>query len=179
MAESVAASLESVGISVTREAIGAEDFQTVIKEGKKDYDLLVTGVNLGLMGYNVFPFFHSGQSQVGFNFTKVKNPNLDTLLEELKSKDLGQEGLKSVRERILAILKREAVVLTFSRPAVPYSVDRGVKNAKIVETLPASSYLYDVLEGSYVKESRLANFRTKGVSGYFEWFRSLLSKQEQ
>ena len=88
MAESVAASLESVGISVTKEAIGAEDFQTVIKEGKKDYDLLVTGVNLGLMGYNVFPFFHSGQSQVGFNFTKVKNPNLDTLLEELKSKDL-------------------------------------------------------------------------------------------
>lgn len=131
------------------------------------------------MGYNVFPFFHSGQSQIGFNFSKIKNPDLDTLLEELKSKDLGEEGLRAVRERVLAILKREAVVLTFTRPAVPYSIDRGVRKARIVETLPTSSYLYDVLENSYAKESRLADFNTKSVSGYFGWFKSLLVPEER
>lgn len=76
------------------------------------------------MGYNVFPFFHSGQAQIGFNFSKIKNPDLDSLLEELKSKDLKEEGLRTVRERVLAILKNEAVVLTLTRPAVPYSIDR-------------------------------------------------------
>lgn len=131
------------------------------------------------MGYNVFPFFHSGQAQVGFNFSKIKNPDLDSLLEELKSKDLKEEGLRAVRDRVLAILKNEAVVLTLTRPAVPYSIDRGVRKARIVETLPTSSYLYDVLEDSYVKESRLADFSTKSVSGYFGWFKSLLIPEDR
>ncbi|MFB0965603.1 MAG: ABC transporter substrate-binding protein [Patescibacteria group bacterium] len=179
MADAVAESLEAVGIAVEKTAISPDDFNTVVKDGKKDYDLLLTGVNLGLMGYNVFPFFHSGQAEIGFNFSKVKNPDLDTLLEELKSKDLGEEGLRAVRDRVLAILKREAVVLTFTRPAVPYSIDRGVRKAQIVETLPTSSYLYDVLEDSYVKESRLADFRTKSVSGYFGWFKSLLVPEDR
>lgn len=179
MAEQVASSLEAVGIAVEKTAISPDIFETIVKEGKKEYDLLLTGVNLGLMGYNVFPFFHSGQAQIGFNFSKIKNPDLDTLLEELKTKDLGEEGLRAVRERVLAILKREAVVLTFTRPAVPYSIDRGVRKARIVETLPTSSYLYDVLENSYVKESRLADFNTKSVSGYFEWFKSLLIPEKR
>ncbi|MDQ1343678.1 MAG: bac 5 protein, partial [Patescibacteria group bacterium] len=102
---------------------------------------------------------------------------LDTLLEELKSKDIGQEGLRSARERILAILKREAVVLTFTRPAVPYSIDRGVRNAKIVDTLPTSPYLYDMLENSYVKESRLADFRSKSIAGFSRWFQELVVPQ--
>lgn len=179
MADSVAAALEGVGIAVEKDPIDPDDFETVVKDGKKDYDLLLTGVNLGLMGYNVFPFFHSGQAEIGFNFSKVKNPDLDTLLEELKSKDLGEEGLRSVRDRVLSILKREAVVLTFTRPAVPYSLDRGVRNAHIVDTLPSSSYLYDVLEDSYVKESRLADFKSKSLSGYFGWFKSLISPEER
>lgn len=179
MADQISTSLEAVGIAVEKTAVSPEDFETVVKEGKKDYDLLLTGVNLGLMGYNVFPFFHSGQAQIGFNFSKIKNPDLDTLLEELKSKDLGEEGLRAVRERVLAILKREAVVLTFTRPAVPYSIDRGVRKAHIVETLPTSSYLFDVLENSYAKESRLADFNTKSVSGYFGWFKSLLVPEER
>lgn len=175
MAEAIEKALSAVGITVEKEILAPEAFQTnVIKEGKKEYDLLLTGVNLGLMGYNVFPFFHSGQAQTGFNFTKVKNPSLDALLEELKSKDLGETGLKSARERILAILKREAVVLTLSRPIVPYSIDRAVRNAKIVGTLPSSPYLFDMLEGTYVKESRIADFKTKSVAGGIDWLRSIL-----
>lgn len=171
MAEAVAESLEAVGISVEKTAISADDFQAVVKGGgKKDYDLLLTGVNLGLMGYNVFPFFHSGQSETGFNFSKIKNPDLDSLLEELKSKDLGTEGLISIRGRIMEILKKEAVVLTLWRPSAPYSIDRAIKGAKIADTLPSSTYLYDVLEGSYVKESRIGNFQSKTVSGFFGWF---------
>lgn len=89
IAKAIEKSLVAVGITVETETLTPENFQSsIIKEGKKEYDLLLTGVNLGLMGYNVFPFFHSGQAQTGFNFTKIKNPNLDTLLEELKSKDL-------------------------------------------------------------------------------------------
>jgi hypothetical protein len=175
MAEAIEKALSAVGITVEKEILTPEAFQaSVIKEGKKEYDLLLTGVNLGLMGYNVFPFFHSGQAQTGFNFTKVKNPSLDALLEELKSKDLGETGLKSARERILAILKREAVVLTLSRPIVPYSIDRAVRNAKIVGTLPSSPYLFDMLEGAYIKESRLADFKTKSFAGGIDWLRSIL-----
>lgn len=180
MAEAIEKALSSVGITVESEIVTPEAFQAnVIRDGKKEYDLLLTGVNLGLMGYNVFPFFHSGQAQTGFNFTKVKNPGLDALLEELKSKDLNEEGLKSVRERILAILKREAIVLTLSRPVVPYSIDRAVKNAKIVDTIPASPYLFDMLESTYVKESRLANFKTKSFSSGFEWLSSTLFGTEK
>lgn len=46
MAEQISASLEAVGIAVEKTAISPENFETVVKEGKKDYDLLLTGVNL-------------------------------------------------------------------------------------------------------------------------------------
>ena len=46
MADSMASSLEAVGIAVEKTAIGTDDFEAIVKEGKKDYDLLLTGVNL-------------------------------------------------------------------------------------------------------------------------------------
>lgn len=173
LAQEVAGILKNSGIAVETQEIAVTDFDKVVREGKKEYDLLITGVNLGLLGYNVFPFFHSGQAETGFNFSKIKNPSLDVLLEELKSKDLGKDGLKSAREKILAILRKEAVTLTFSSPYIPYSIDRRVKNVKIADTLPATSYLFDVLRGSYVKESRLANLEEKGIVDFSNWLSGL------
>ncbi len=46
MADEAAKALEAVGIKVEKTAISQEDLQTIVKEGKKDYDLLLTGVNL-------------------------------------------------------------------------------------------------------------------------------------
>lgn len=178
MAEKIAKLLKESGILVSIEEIPTSRFEEVVKEGKKDYDFLLTGVNLGLLGYNVFPFFHSGQAETGFNFSKLKNPSLDVLLEELKSKDLGEDGLKNVREKILAILRKEAVTLTFSNPYIPYSVDRNVKGVEIVETLPATSYVFDMLEKAYVRESRLADFRNKSLSHFLEWIKGLLGMFE-
>ena len=100
---------------------------------------------------------------------------LDVLLEELKSKDLGDEGLKNVREKILAILRKEAVTLTFSSPRIPFSVDRNVRNVQFVETVPATSYVFDLLEKAYVKESRIADFKGKSPAGFWDWFRGLMT----
>lgn len=46
MAEEAGKALEAVGIKAEKTAISQEDLQTIVKEGKKEYDLLLTGVNL-------------------------------------------------------------------------------------------------------------------------------------
>ncbi len=71
----------------------AESIRSLLKGGSKNYDILITGVNLGFMGNYLFPYLHSGQSENGFNFSKIRNPNLDILLEELKNKELSPESL--------------------------------------------------------------------------------------
>ncbi len=179
LASEIAEVLKGAGFSVDAAEISTEDLQKkVILGGQKEYDLLLAGVNLGLLGYNVFPFFHSGQAEVGYNFSKIKNPSLDVLLEELKSKDFGDEGLKNVRSKILAILRKEAAVVAVSSPYLPYSIDRSVKNAHVPEIVPSSPYLFDVLEGAYVNESRIADFRDKSVGGFVGWVRGLLASSK-
>lgn len=175
IATEIAAVLKAAGFETELAEISIDDFEKkVVLAGEKDYDLLLTGVNLGLLGYNVYPFFHSGQAAGGFNFSKLKNPSLDVLLEELKSKDFEDEGLKNIRTKILAVLRKEAVMLTFSSPRIPYAVDRNVKNVRVTETVPMSSYFFDMLEHAHVNESRIADFRDKSVPGFFVWVREFV-----
>lgn len=90
LATEIEKNLDLIGVKVVLHEIQPGEIESAVKDGKKEYDLLLTGVNLGLLGYNIFPFFHSGQAEKGFNFSKIKDVALDVLLEELKGKDLGK-----------------------------------------------------------------------------------------
>lgn len=175
LAFSIRKVLENGGIQSELKEVSIADTTAMFKEGKKDYDFLLTGVNLGLLGYNIFPFFHSGQAEIGYNFSKIKNQALDVLLEELKSKDTGKDGFQQIRDNILGILKKEAVVLTFYSLKNPLYIDRSLRGTQAVEMIPYSSYTYDILETAFIKEARLADFSKKSAGEFYTWLRSFLS----
>jgi hypothetical protein len=51
--------IKTLGIDVQITTLTTEDLQTIITKGEKQYSMILTGINLGLFDYNIFPFFHS------------------------------------------------------------------------------------------------------------------------
>lgn len=131
--------------------------------------MIITGINLGLFDYNIFPYFHSGQAKVGFNFSKLKNISLDVLLEELRSRQLDPERLTALKTQILDILKKESVVKPLYSPFYPISIDKNLKGIGDTEHLPYVSHLFDVIKNGYIKESRTINSKNKSIFGFIQW----------
>lgn len=165
----VARELKTLGIQANEKAVTSVEIQDMITKGEKNYDLLITGINLGLFEYNIAPFFHSGQAKTGFNFSKLKNLSLDMLLEELKSRQLETEALKSIETKILDILKSEAVIKTFYSPYNIVYIDRNLKNTTFVENMPYAYCVYDVIQNSYIKENREMVTTNKSLFGFLQW----------
>jgi hypothetical protein len=165
----VARELKTLGIQTNEKAVTSAEIQDMITKGEKNYDLLITGINLGLFEYNIAPFFHSGQAKTGFNFSKLKNLSLDMLLEELKSRQLETETLKSTEAKILDILKSEAVIKTFYSPYNTVYIDRNLKNTTFVDNMPYAYCVYDVIQNGYIKENREMITTNKNLFGFFQW----------
>ncbi|MDQ7022509.1 MAG: hypothetical protein Q9M97_03105 [Candidatus Gracilibacteria bacterium] len=89
--EYIAEKLKNIGINVSLREISTSNLNGLIKDGKKNYDLLLTGVNLSYFDFNIYPYFHSSQIEKGYNFSNYRKLDLDIVLEELKSKILNKD----------------------------------------------------------------------------------------
>lgn len=169
IAQDIQSTLEQIGIEMTIQELKTEDIQNIVANGEKKYDMILTGINLGLFDYNIFPFFHSGQAEKGFNFSKMKNVALDILLEKLKSSQLNSESLNYIKSEILDILKKENVVFTLYSPYNSFFIDKNLKQVKTVNVIPYSSSIYDLGENMYLKEGRTLDINSKSFIGFFYW----------
>ncbi|MCK9272519.1 ABC transporter substrate-binding protein [Candidatus Gracilibacteria bacterium] len=163
--------MQFLGIDLNIKEITQKEMQAMISKGEKNYDMLLTGVNHGLFDYNIFPFYHSSQAKIGFNFSKIKNIPLDLLLEKLKASALEEEKLKQIKKESLEILKREAVVKTFFNPYSFFYIDKNIKNIHEYSLIPYKYYSYDVIKNSYIKEDRIINYSQKGIGSFFSWLK--------
>ncbi len=164
-AKEVSGVLESAGIATTIEDIenSPDAINNTTKNGNKSYDILVTGVNLGFLGTYVFPYFHSGQSENGYNFSKLRNPSLDILLEDLKSRDMPKEARERNETRIIELLRKESVIAPISAEYTPYFIDKNIKEIHTVRILPSATFLFSILEPSYIKETHIIRIESKSV----------------
>jgi len=110
-------------------------FRRSLPKGKQ-YSMILTGINLGLFDYNIFPFLHSGQAEKGFNFAKLKNIALDILLEKLKSSQLNSDSLKYVESQILEILKKKMPSCRSIAHTTPSLQTRTSNNSKPLRYFP-------------------------------------------
>lgn len=134
--------------------------------------MILTGINLGLFDYNIFPFLHSGQAEKGFNFAKLKNIALDILLEKLKSSQLNSDSLKYVESQILEILKKENAFVPLYSPYNTFFADKSIKQLKTAPVLPYSSSLYDIGENMYTKEKLTMKLEGKNFGGLVSWIKA-------
>ncbi|MDP2103563.1 MAG: hypothetical protein Q8K26_01420, partial [Candidatus Gracilibacteria bacterium] len=165
----IKSSLKLLGIDMIVKELNTEDIQKIVSNGEKNYDMILTGINLGLFDYNIFPFFHSGQAEKGFNFSKTKNVTLDILLERLKSSQMNSESLKHIEEEILTLLGKENVVFTLYSPYNSFFIDKSLKQVKTVNVIPYSSSIYDIGSSLYTREKRMIDFSKKGIFAFISW----------
>lgn len=164
IAETIRDALKKTGIETEFVDFTQDHVQKAIRDGEKNYDAIVTGINLGSFEHNVSPFLHSGQAKNGFNFSKVKNPELDLLLEKIKSSSLRKETLQKLEEQVLTILMKENVVLPIFSPYHAFYIDRNLRNIAKSRILPGTKSIYDLTEKAYIKEEYIMHLEDKSLS---------------
>jgi hypothetical protein len=169
LVDNVRDSLGMIGIYLNSREINIDEIKEIVRTGEKKYDALLTGINLGIFGYNVFPFFHSGQAKGGLNFSGIKNVKLDIELERLKTRIENGENLDSVRSSISSILAREAIIRPYYSAYANWFVDRTIRGRLDVRVVPSAAFLHELLEPAFVSERYDVDWHGKSLLGFVRW----------
>lgn len=171
ISKEIVAGLEKIGFTIQLEEIesSAESLITAKNYESKNYDIFVTGINLWYIGTYIMPYFHSWQSQNGFNFSLIRNPTLDILLEELKTKDLSTEGRVRAFEKINDILKKESVLVPIGTSPLKLFIDKNIQDFHVPNFLPSPVFIDSAILGSYINKTYIVRLETKSVQGFFDW----------
>lgn len=149
-----------------------ENITNATKRGNKNYDILVTGVNLGYMGTYISPYLHSGQVQDGFNFALLRNQGLDILLEELSTRNITGGAKTQIFSKINTILRKEAVLLPIGAIEYQFFVDKLVRDFSEVSLLLRAREISSSIRESYLGQQYIVNFNNKSLSGFIQWARN-------
>ncbi|MDD3645820.1 MAG: ABC transporter substrate-binding protein [Candidatus Gracilibacteria bacterium] len=166
--------LEKQGIKIKTQSLGIEELRKLLISGEKEYDLLITGINLGYFNFNLFPYLHSSQVKSGYNFSKYKKLSLDQILEELKSHNLSKEKALELEKKIIEILKEDAVFKTLYTPLYSNLVDKTIEGYSLDTLIPSEIYRYDPIITSYVSRERIINKEGKDTIGFIKFLFSTL-----
>lgn len=161
-------SLKSLWIKLDLIPYSIKDIWSIIND-KKQYDLILTWINLWYFDFNIFPYFHSSQADWWYNFANLKRTSLDLLLEELKSNIYWEEKIKEIQTNILEILKDEQVIKTLYTPKINLLIDKNIKNTNFIEYLPNKSLRSYIINQAYIREERNINLENKNILGFFKF----------
>lgn len=109
--------------------------------------------------------------QDGFNFSGIKNPSLDPLLEEISTKELPFDQKTKVLKKISDILRQENISVPLRLNSTKVATDMLVKDFQLPEILPESKYIKDSLLKSYMKTVFIVEFEKKNFSNFLNWSR--------
>lgn len=82
IADEIKKKLEELGAEAVIEELAISDIQSNISKPDYSYDIVLTGVNLGLFYYNV-SFLDSDQIKNGYNISRINNTEIDALVSRL------------------------------------------------------------------------------------------------
>lgn len=166
--------LEKQWIKINTKSLWIEELKRLLINWEKDYDLLITWINLWYFNFNLFPYLHSSQVKSGYNFSKYKKLSLDQILEELKSHNLSNEKTLELEKKVIEILKEDAVFKTLYTPLYSNLVDRTIEWYSLDTLIPSDLYRYDPVVTSYVSRERIINKEWKDTIGFLKFLFSTL-----
>ncbi len=140
---------------------------------KKQYDMILTGINLGYFNYNIFPYFHSSQAKNWYNFSNIKKTSLDILLEDLKSENKNNDNINEIEWKINNIFKKEQILKTLYTPKINLLIDKNIKNVSIPERLANKDERRKIYNTMYIKEEKIIKFENKW---FFDFIKYLINK---
>ena len=156
-------------IKVSLREISTKDLNWLILEWKKNYDLLLTWVNLSYFDFNIYPYYHSSQIEKWYNFSNFRKLDLDIVLEELKSKILPDNKKLLLEKKVLNIIKENNLSKTIYTPLLLNLVDKNIKWYNLSKEIPEDFYRFEPIYKSYVNEDKKAITDNKGFLWYIKF----------
>ena len=167
--EEIQTQLENSWIKINLQDIKLTELTKQIKENTEDYNILVAWINLWYFDFNLSKYFYSGQINEWKNFSKIKNSDLDNILEDLKSTLLNKEKINELEQSIVKILKAEAVFKPLYSPYYSNLVLKNIEWYELPEVIPNDTYRFDPLSKSYILKEKIINKSDKTISGYIKY----------
>jgi len=165
-------SLLEIGVNVELFPITISNLSKILSD-KKQYDMLLTWVNLWYFDYNIFPYLHSSQVKNWYNFSNIKKTSLDILLEDLKWETKNNEDVVKIKLKINEILKKEQILKTLYTPKINLLIDKNIKNINIPSKLSNKDERSTIYNSLYIKEEKIIKFENKW---FFDFIKYLINK---
>lgn len=172
-AQYIKTSLEEKWVRINIEAIGLNELPQLLKQ-KDSYDMILAGIHTGYFDFNIFPYFHSSQANIGYNFSGLKKLSVDILLEELKSSVLDSKKRDELTTKVLEYLQEEQVLKTLYTPLGVNLVDKNINNYKPLTHMPTPGVRIHAISQIYVNEKKIIDFKEKNIAGFVRYLIDIL-----
>jgi len=124
----------------------------------------------------MFPYLHSSQIESGYNFSNIKNLNLDILLEEVRGNNLSKTKILELEEKVLEIVKEEQIMKTLYSPKLRLLVDKNIENYSLASYIPDNIYRLDPLINSYITKKKTIDKENKSPFDFIKFLFTSLFK---
>lgn len=156
-------------IEVDIRQISTKDINQLILDWKKNYDIILTWVNLSYFNFNIYPYYHSSQIKKGYNFSNFRKLDLDIILEELKSNFLDKNKIIQLEKKVLNILKENNLSKTIYTPILSNLVDKNIKWYSLAKSIPEWFYRFNPIYKSYVNQNKAIITENKDFIWYIKF----------
>lgn len=167
-AEEIGKILKNLGVMTELVPYKWADIEELIRSGKKDYDILVLGIetpwNIGHIGQ----LFLSSEAGVWVNFSNIESPKLDDLFMSLRTAT-NTETVKKITQDITNFMRQESFFLPISSPFRSIYIDRNLKGVQIMSVVPDISQFYSMFNYVSIKDAYVMNMTGKSLFGFFAW----------
>lgn len=176
-ADFIKSSLSEYWIDIQVQPITLNDLSKLVASwnSSDSYDLMLAGINLWYFDFNIYPYFHSSQAKLGYNFSNIKKLSLDMILEDINSNKLSQDKVINFENKALEILKDEQIIKTLYTPVINLLVDKNIRNFSISDKLPSQVGRFDYLSNIYVNEKRNINYENKWLIDFFKFLFKIIT----
>ena len=139
--------------------------------------MILLWIDLWMINYNVYPYFHSSQSKWGFNFSNLKNLNLDVLLEDLKNNVYTSEVTIQKEKQIIDLINDRKVFKAIYKKENKFLIDKNIKNFKFFNQVPSETSMIDSLLSAYVSEHKEIIFSKKNLSDFINFIKKAFKNE--
>lgn len=165
--------LESYGIGIEALPISITDLNKKIINEEKDYDMIIVGLDLGYFPFHMYPYFHSSQAKWGYNFSNIKNLNLDILLEEIKSNILSKEKVSELEVKANEILKEKQIVRPLYTKESIALIDNNIKHFSLPVNISSDLAINNALLWAYVSSEKNIDFSKKNFWDFTQFIKKV------
>lgn len=150
VANEIKKELENIGITINVVILDINNFKNSIRN--RNYDMLLIGQNIG-SDFDLYPYWHSSQAEhPGLNLSMYKNPEVDLLLENIRTEFDGTKHVQMLKYLADRILKDKPIILLYTNISTMVVSDE-IKNFNI-EFLSSYKDRFFYLNQWYIKTKR-------------------------